>query len=165
MQLSHSWGDRSTRGSWSGGPSRSDGWQRKHWTTTIFEDAGKIKRVVRSSIAAEALSLLEGMKDVIYLRAMLIDIWVSRAFHASWSLCWQQECGGSLQLITPPALILHGYTPDRLRYLLSSEAYRALPITVQSQQRIRHNVSGFMYIYLTLANQKDFHDFNLQCTL
>ena len=36
--------------------------------------AGKIKRVVRSTIAAEALSLLQGIEDAIYLRAMLADI-------------------------------------------------------------------------------------------
>jgi len=36
--------------------------------------ANKIKRVVRSTLAAEALSLQEGMEEVIYIRTMMIEL-------------------------------------------------------------------------------------------
>ena len=36
--------------------------------------SSKIKRVVRSTIAAEALSLQEGLEDAIYLRQILLDL-------------------------------------------------------------------------------------------
>ena len=42
---------------------------------TFSWQANKIKRVVRSTIAAEALSLLEGIEDAVYLRQLLNEIY------------------------------------------------------------------------------------------
>jgi len=40
----------------------------------LFWHAGKIKRVVRSTIAAEALSLQEGLESAVYYRHMLAEV-------------------------------------------------------------------------------------------
>ena len=41
---------------------------------TLAWHAGKIKRVVRSTIAVEALSLCEGIEDGIFLKHMLLEM-------------------------------------------------------------------------------------------
>ena len=45
---------------------------------TLTWHAGKIKRVVRSTIAAEALSLCEGIEDAIYLKHILLQLLPNR---------------------------------------------------------------------------------------
>lgn len=46
---------------------------------TLTWHAGKVKRVVRSTIAAEALSLCEGIEDGIYLKHILVEMLPSRS--------------------------------------------------------------------------------------
>ena len=46
---------------------------------TLTWQAGKIKRVVRSTIAAEALSLVEGIEDAIYLKHRFCELVVRRS--------------------------------------------------------------------------------------
>ena len=47
--------------------------------STLTWQAGKIKRVVRSTLGAEALSLVEGIEDAIYLKHILCELFVKRS--------------------------------------------------------------------------------------
>lgn len=46
-----------------------------HYCSPISWRAGKIKRVVRSTLAAETMALAEGLAEAIYLQKILLELW------------------------------------------------------------------------------------------